>query len=246
MHVFITGGTRGIGLGLVKQFLKHGHRVSYTGTSQKSIDKNIKALKGDFLPLICDVRNKEDIKNAVEQAKKEFGNIDMWINNAGVDQERLYIHELPDEEIKRVIDINVTGAIIGTSVALEEMVNQGYGTVYNFEGLGSNNMVIPQTIIYGSSKRLIRYFSKAANKEMKKLKQKEIKVGTMQPGMVFTELLLNNLGDDGLKVAKILGNEVNEVTKHLVDKALKGKRVIVFPTYRKALRNLFKRRSLDF
>ena len=243
MHIFITGGTRGIGLGLVKQFLKHGHRVSYTGTSDASIQKNIKALKGDFFPLICDIRSKSQLKTAVIEAKEQFGNIDIWINNAGVDQDREYIHELSDIEIKRVIDINVTGTLLGTSVALEEMINQGYGTVYNFEGLGSNNMVIPQTIIYGSSKRLVRYFSKAANKEMKKLKQTEIKVGTMQPGMVFTELLTRNLGEDGMKVARIIGNEVDEVTEFLVNKALKGKRIITFPTYRKALRNLFRKKK---
>lgn len=239
MHIFITGGTRGIGLGLVKQFLKNGHRVSYTGTSQNSIDKHKKELTGTFLPLVCDVRVKPQIEDVLAQAKQQFGNIDIWINNAGVDQDRQYVYELDEDEIKRVIDINVTGTMLGTSVALKEMIEQGQGIVYNFEGLGSNNMVIPQTIIYGSSKRLVTYFTKASNKEVKKYPN--ISVGSMQPGMVFTDLLLNNIGEDGMKVARILGNEVDEVTEFLVKQALKGKRHIKFPTYRKAIRNLFRK-----
>lgn len=238
MHVFITGGTRGIGLGLVKEFLKKGYRVSYTGTSENSINKHIGELDGESLALICDVRDKSQIENALKAAKEQYGNIDVWINNAGVDQERLYVYELDEDEIKRVIDINVTGSILGTSVVLKEMIDQGYGTVYNFEGLGSNNMVIPQTIIYGSSKRLIRYFSKASNKEVKKYPS--IRVGSIQPGMVFTELLLKNLGDDGMKVARILGNEVDEVTEYIASKVEKGSRIINFPTYRKGIRNLFR------
>lgn len=243
MHIFITGGTRGIGLGLVKQFLKNGHRVSYTGTSESSIQNNIKQLKGDFIALICDVRVKSQIENALKHAKEEFGNIDIWINNAGVGQENLLFHELSPEEIKKVIDINVIGTMLATSVALKEMIEQGEGMIYNFEGLGSNNMVIPKTIVYGSSKRLIRYFSKAANKEVKAYPS--IHVGTMQPGMVFTELLTSTMNDAGMKVAKILGNQVTEVTEYLVEKAIKGKKHINFPTYRKAVRNLIFRTNKD-
>jgi len=239
MHVFITGGTRGIGLGLVKEFLKHGHRVSYTGTSESSINKHINELTGDFLAQICDVRDKSQIKKVIFLAKEEFGNIDIWINNAGVDQAHQFIYELNEEEIKRVIDINVVGTMLGTSAILKEMIDQGYGTVYNFEGLGSNNMVIQKTIVYGSSKRLIRYFSKASNKEIKQYKS--VHVGTIQPGMVFTDLLLNNMDETGMKVARILGNEVPEVTQYIVSKILKGKRKISFPTYRKAIRNIFKK-----
>ena len=243
MHIFITGGTRGIGLGLVKEFLKLGHRVSYTGTSEKSIEKHINELKGDYFASVCDVRDKSQIEKSLQLAKAEYGNIDIWINNAGVDQDRLSIHELSEEEIKRVVDVNVTGTLLGTSVALKEMIEQGSGRVYNFEGLGSNNMVIRKTIIYGSSKRLVRYFSKASNKEMKEYPG--ISVGTMQPGMVFTDLLLKNLGDDGMKVARILGNEVEDVTAFLVHHALKGKRKIEIPTYRWAIRNLFRKNKRD-
>lgn len=218
MHIFITGGTRGIGRGLVKEFLLRGHQVSYTGTSEKSIEKSKLDLVGEYIALVCDVRYKEMIETASNFAQDKFGDIDIWINNAGVDQDRLEVSELAENEIKRVVDINITGTMLGTSVALDLMKKQGQGMVYNFEGLGSNNMVIPKTSIYGTSKRAITYFSKAAKKEIRDYPN--VYVGTIQPGMVFTDLLLRNLGDDGMKVARIIGNDVEYVTHRIVNGVL--------------------------
>lgn len=226
MHVFITGGTRGIGKGLVKEFLKRGHEVSYTGTSEKSISKSIGEFSGNFLPLVCDVREKAQIEKAKDLAIEKFKCIDIWINNAGVDQDRLDVSDLSEEEIRRVIDVNVIGMILGTSVALKEMKKQNFGVVYNMEGLGSNNMTVAQTLIYGSSKRLLTYFSKGCNKELKAFDK--VWVGTLQPGMVFTDLLMRNLGDDGMKIAKILGSEVEDVTAYLVPKMIAGKKSIKY------------------
>ena len=221
MHVFITGGTRGIGHGLVKEFLKKGHQVSFTGTSEKSVSKGSEDLNGEFIGFVCDVRYRDMIEISMKLALDKFGDIDIWINNAGVDQDRLEVSELSESEIKRVVDINITGTMLGTSIALEQMKKQGKGMVYNMEGLGSNNMVIPKTSIYGTSKRAITYFTKACKKEIRDYPN--VYIGTIQPGMVFTDLLMKNLGDDGLKIANIIGNDVEYVTKRVVTGVLNKK-----------------------
>lgn len=230
MHIFITGGTRGIGHGLVREFLKRGHQVSFTGTSEKSINKSVQDLIGEYVALICDVRYRDMIETAAKLAIDKFGDIDVWLNNAGVDQDRLNVSDLKEDEIKRVVDINITGTMLGTSVALDIMKKQGQGMVYNFEGLGSNNMTIPKTSIYGTTKRAITYFSKAAKKEIRDYPN--VYVGTIQPGMVFTDLLLRNLGEDGLKVARILGNDVDYVTHRVVNGVLNKKMKISILTNR--------------
>jgi len=228
MHILITGGTRGIGFGLVTEFLKRGNEVTFTGTSEQSVNKASELFSGNFLGVVCDVREKKQIEKAKDLALKKFGNIDIWVNNAGVDQDRLDVSDLSEANIKKVINTNVTGMILGTSVALEQMKKQAYGHVYNMEGLGSNNMTIPKTLIYGSSKHLLSYFSKGCNKELKSYKN--VWVGTLSPGMVFTDLLNHDMGDDGAKIAKILGNKVEEVTPFLVCKMLKSKKRIVWLT----------------
>lgn len=238
MHIFITGGTRGIGKGIVKEFLKLGHNVSFTGTSEKSISTAMDEFDGECTGYVCDVRQFDSIFEAKEKAVDKYKCIDIWINNAGVDQTREVVSRLPEENIKKVIDINVTGMIYGTKIALREMKGQGFGVVYNMEGLGSNNMMIKETIIYGSSKRLLTYFSKACNKELKD--RKDIFVGTLSPGMVFTDLLLDNSNEESLKITGILGNRVEEVTPFLVKNMIKGKQYIYWLTNRKIFWKFFK------
>lgn len=231
MHIFITGGTRGIGNGLVKEFLKRGHVVSFTGTSESSVRNASTMLNGKFIGLICDVTSYSQIVKASERAIEHFGKIDVWINNAGIDQERLVLDELEYSDIKRVIDINVIGSMYGTAIALNHFKQHKIGIVYNMEGLGSNGMKIPKTIVYGSSKSLITYFSEAANKEVKAFKH--ISVGRLQPGMVFTDLLKHGMDNEGKKIALILGNRVEEVTPYLVKGILQNKRVVKWLTTRR-------------
>ncbi len=224
MHIFITGGTRGIGNGLAKVFLCNNHKVSLTGTSQNSIDKACESISGEFQSLICDVRNNKDIELAAKNAIEKFGNIDIWINNAGVSQATKMLDELTEVEIRKVVDTNVLGTMLGTNIAIKLMKEQGYGQIYNLEGLGSNDMIIPKTIVYGSTKRLITYFTKGCKKELKS--EKNIKIGTINPGMVFTDLLMDNMEEDGMKIANILGNEVDYAANKIYEGIIKQRQSI--------------------
>jgi NADP-dependent 3-hydroxy acid dehydrogenase YdfG len=233
MHVVITGGTRGIGYGLVTEFLRLGHKVSFTGTSETTVSAAMKTLKGSAKGYVCDVRDIKNMRLFRDETIQEFGDIDIWINNAGVNHPLEPVYKLDENDIKKINDINITGMMFGTKVALEHMIERKVGIVYNMEGLGSNNMVIPKTIVYGSSKRLLRYFSKACNKELKDFK--DVRVGTLQPGMVFTDLLMENMSKDGMKIARILGRNVSVVTQYLVKHMLKSKKNISFLTNRRVI-----------
>ena len=233
MHVFITGGSKGIGRGMVVEFLKKGHDVSFTGTSESSVSKGSSGLKGNFIGLVCDVRIMKSIETAKDSAIDKFGLIDIWINNAGVGQPPKYFYDLSEDDIREVIDVNVYGMILGTNVALKEMKKQNHGIVYNMEGLGSDGRIIPKTIVYASSKRFLRYFSNAANKELQG--NKEVFVGTVSPGMVFTNLLMKDNTPESMKMINILADSVEDVTPFLVEKMLSGKKNINWLSTRKVL-----------
>lgn len=224
MHVFITGGTRGIGNALAREFVLKGHKVTFTGTSRTSVEKSgleSTTSKG----FILDVRNKADIEGVARQAAETFGPIDIWINNAGVPQNHSQVADIEKEVTDAVLDVNIKGMVYGTQVAISIMRQQDRGIVYNMEGLGSNGMIIGGEVLYGGTKRFVRYFSKGAAKE---LQGSNVYVGTLQPGMVFTSFLLDNMTDEGMTIARILGSHPDQVADYLVKRMLKGKRHITY------------------
>jgi NAD(P)-dependent dehydrogenase (short-subunit alcohol dehydrogenase family) len=222
----ITGGTRGIGAGLVKDFLKSGWNVAYSGTSEQTIEKSLQKLSGEFrkesyAAFKSDVTDEQDLKNLWDNAFNAFGRIDIWVNNAGIAYEQAPFHQVPPEVIMKIIDTNVRGLMLATNIAYNRMLQQGFGTIYNMEGLGSDGRVVPGLTPYGTSKRAVRYFTDAFAREVK---NGPVIVGTIMPGMVLTDLLLDPLRKDPLKnkdivrIYNILANGPETVTPFLVRK----------------------------
>ena len=88
-HVVITGGTRGIGYGMVREFLIRGFNVTFCGTTDRSVMNAMSALteqwsSKNFRGVVCDVSKKEDLINLWDFGTKIFGDVDIWINNAGI------------------------------------------------------------------------------------------------------------------------------------------------------------------
>lgn len=108
MNIIVTGGSRGLGLGLVTYFDSVGHRVATIGRSPKPL------LHETIIYLQGDVRSPQDHQLLIEQAHREFGPIDLWINNAGVLEPIKPVRELSVEELHSHLEINVGGVLIGS------------------------------------------------------------------------------------------------------------------------------------
>lgn len=223
-HIVITGSTRGIGLGLAKEFLQSGCKVTINGRSEQSVQKAIALLDSkNVAGLAGEVQNREDLEKLWKYAVGQFGKVDIWINNAGIDQDRLFFSNMEQKDYQKVIETNLFGAMNGTHVALKEMMKQGEGQIYNMEGFGSNDMMREKMTIYGTSKKAVSYFTKSLALETK---HTPIKVGTLSPGMVATDFLKQSLnendGEKNKKIFNILGDRVEPVTKFLVGKILEN------------------------
>ena len=244
--VVITGSTRGVGLGLAKEFLKRNRRVVISGRKQNVVDAAVEELSKTFDPenifgCACNVVNFEEVRNLWVQSKKKFGTVDIWISNAGIVNSRGTTWDLDPSEIQSVIDVNLTGAMYCAKVAVGGMLTQGKGKYYNFEGFGSDGRQIqPGMTIYGATKSAIRYFTKALVKETKNT---NIVVGAISPGIVVTDLLTEPYKDrpDEWKKAKkifnILADKVDTVAPYLVDEVIANKKpgsVIAWLTPQKA------------
>lgn len=232
--VVITGSARGLGLEMAKVFRKNNLNVVI---SDLNLDK-LKVAKEELEKItsnakvsicVCDVTKSIDIENLIQFAKKEFNNIDIWINNAGVNQPEKPIWELTEKEIDLVLDVDLKGAIIGSKLIMEEMIKQKSGAIYNIEGYGSNDAKMLGLSIYGTSKRAITYFTEALAKESE-IRNTKVLVGKLSPGIMITDFITNALGDKEKinlsektkKVYNILGDYPDVVANFLVNGILKN------------------------
>ena len=225
--IVITGSTRGIGLGMAKEFLSRDHNVVITGTSEQSVENGLNSIgeNKNAIGVPCLVQETDSIEDVWSKAVERFGTVDIWINNAGAATSRIGLEELSYEEIRRTIDTNLTGTILATRIVSSKMLQQGSGQIYMFEGFGSNGQLQKGISVYGSTKRALRYFTSAAANEFK---DTPIIIGSISPGIVTTDLLLRSSKSSeedwkkAKKVLNVLADRAEVVTPWLVDEVLKN------------------------
>lgn len=132
------------------------------------------------------MQNFNDVELLWRKAFDKWGDIDIWINNAGQNSPHEYCYDIDADAVNSTIDTNIKGVIYGSQVAAKNMLKQGHGQIWNMEGLGSNNMIQVKTILYGTTKHALTYFTKALAKEMKNT---NIMVGRLSPGMMLTDFI---------------------------------------------------------
>ena len=142
--VVITGSARGFGYELAKEFLRNNVNVVISDVNEENLQKAKKELseidtQAKVEACICNVTSSSDIEKLIEFSKEKFEKIDIWINNAGVNQPEKAIWELTEDEINFVIDVDLKGTILCSRLIMQEMEKQKSGAIYNIEGYGIND-----------------------------------------------------------------------------------------------------------
>jgi len=253
--IIITGSTRGIGYALAKAFLERDCRVLINGRSeestQRALDGLAKLFHSDRLTgVAADVSNYDSVKHIWEEGLKIFGNIDIWINNAGISHEQAPPWEIPVNELQSVIQTNILGELFGTRVAMHGFLNQGFGALYNVEGMGADGKThgVKGLSVYGMTKAGLHYFNRCLAGE---IEHPHIITGALQPGMVLTDMIMDRYRDrpeDWESDQRILGSiasPVEDVAAWMVDKILENKKNGVYFKYSNSWR-IFKRMVHSF
>jgi NAD(P)-dependent dehydrogenase (short-subunit alcohol dehydrogenase family)/predicted MFS family arabinose efflux permease len=228
--VIITGSTRGIGLGLANEFLKRGCKVVVSGRTQEACDKAVAELSAkhnsnNIYAVPCDVTNYAEMQNLWDKSAEKFGKIDVWINNAGISNAYVPFWEVSPEVLKNVTDTNMLGAINGSHVALKEMLKQDAGELYNMYGFGSDGRKQDGLTLYGATKYGLKYLTESLAKETK---DSNVKVGSLSPGIVITDLWddlyegMPERKEKSKKIVNILGDKVETVTPYLAEQVLQN------------------------
>ena len=227
-RIVITGSTRGIGRGLAQEFLARGCRVAISGRSAAAVDRAVAEMgaahdSDRVAGAACDVTDPDQVRELWRVATGTFGGVDIWINNAGVSIGRKPLWEQSDEDLARVVTVNLTGTLLGLKVAISEMLAQGHGQVWITEGFGSDGAATTGMAAYGATKRAARYLRKALQADTAGT---PVQVGTLSPGIVVTDLLTGDYDAASEEWARakrifnILGDKVETVTPWLAEHVL--------------------------
>jgi NAD(P)-dependent dehydrogenase (short-subunit alcohol dehydrogenase family) len=232
MNVVITGSTRGIGLGLAREFLARGHPVLIAGRNEAAVAETAEQLSRDFPQTRvhgkrCDVNVDTDLRELWDEASDVFDSVDIWINNAGINNPKQKIYEMPLKDIESTLETNLISMVRASVIALRGMLAQGSGWIWNMEGFGSEGMIGVDQVPYGLSKYGLRYFTKAL---VKTVKDSPVKVGYLSPGIVTTRMAVPEKDERGdfffqnMKFLNILSDHVETVTPWLVEQMLAADR----------------------
>lgn len=246
-NVVITGSTRGIGLSMAMEFLKAGCKVTLSGRGEDLADeihKELSSYEGKYTYVQCNVQEKASLQYLWDASVKQWGEVDIWINNAGQNAPYMFAWETGEDYTVNIIKTNIIGMIYGSQIAVRGMLKQGHGSIYSMEGLGSNNMIQLKTILYGTTKCALTYFMKGLAKE---LDGTGIVVGRLSPGMMLTDFITKTpdgeqsevISEEKFKrIFNIMADKPETVAKFFIPKMLKNKKNdvhITWLTNRKAL-----------
>lgn len=214
-NAFITGGTKGIGLGIAEALLINGISVAFTGREQISVNRTEKALKlladqhnTKVIGLTADVRNYDDMSRASDRAMQALGPIDCVIANAGLGH-FAPVHEMSLEHWHQTIDTNLTGVFYTLKVLAESLMeHQGY--FMSISSLAGTNFFAGGSA-YNASKFGVTGFTQAA---MLDLRGYGVKMTTIMPGSVST--YFNNHQPDDSDHWKIQKEDLGQIVVQLL------------------------------
>src|SRR5258708_15537161 len=182
----VTGGSRGMGAAMVKRLAADGARVAFTyakdASAASAVVKAIELLGGKAIAIQADSADVEAVKGAVEKTVAAFGRLDVFVNNAGTVIPKTF-EASTLEDMDRVIDTNLRGALVATQAALKHMKSGGR-IILTGSAIGER-VSAPGMVAYAATKGAVKMFSQALSREVG---SRGITVHNVQPGPIDTEL----------------------------------------------------------
>jgi NAD(P)-dependent dehydrogenase (short-subunit alcohol dehydrogenase family) len=165
--VVITGASAGVGRAVARAFASRGAHVGLLARGQEGLDgakRDVESLGGRAIAVPTDVADAAQVERAAEAVEREFGAIDVWINNA-MTSVFSPIAEMPAEEIKRVTEVTYLGTVYGTLAALKRMRPRNRGVIVQV-GSALAYRAIPLQAAYCAAKHAVQGFTESLRVEL--------------------------------------------------------------------------------
>jgi NAD(P)-dependent dehydrogenase (short-subunit alcohol dehydrogenase family) len=240
--VLVTGGASGIGRALCEAFAAAGARVYAADINETGLKELVADAEEDryISALTLDVSQRQDFKKAIGEVLKEHGRLDILVNNAGIVLAGAF-SDTSEEEMEKIVDINLWSVLHGTQLAYAQMITQGYGQIVNVSSSGGL-MPVPNQTMYSAIKHAVVGFSHSLREEAA---LHGVKINTVFPGMVQSDLwdsainvkdynMKQNMEATGLKPIP-----ASEAASAILQGIEANQRSIIFPRINKAIVRLY-------
>lgn len=192
--VIITGAGSGLGQASALQIAKEGGRLTLVDLNQEGLEKTKSRIleevpEADILLVTADVSKEENVKNYVEQTVQQYGRIDGFFNNAGIEGKQNLTENYGSEEFDKVVSINLNGVFYGMKYVLAVMKKQGSGSVVNTASVGGIRGVGNQSG-YAATKHGVVGLTRNSGIEYG---QYGISIKAIAPGAIMTPMVEGSL-----------------------------------------------------
>lgn len=185
--VLVTGSAQGIGRAIALKFAKNGAKLALNDISQQ--EENLKKLKKEIEDLgtqanyyLADVSNFEEVQRMIENISKDFGRLDVLVNNAGIIRDKT-LAKMTQQDWQKVIDVDLTG-VFNCSKAALPLIIANQGTIINISSIVGESGNFGQTN-YAAAKAGIIGFTKSLAKELGRF---GVRVNAVSPGFIETKM----------------------------------------------------------
>jgi len=181
-RALITGGASGIGKATAMRFLEEGVKVAILDRDETACDQIQEELAGLAAVIVADVSDSEAVKRAFTDLDDLWGGLDILINNAGISMRHEFL-DIPPEEWRRVVDVNLNGVFYVAQAAARRMLQAGSGVIIN---MGSTNALLgyPFYADYNASKAGVIELTRSMALEL----APDVRVVAVCPGYVMTPM----------------------------------------------------------
>lgn len=182
---FVTGGSRGIGKGIVELFAAEGAKVAFIDLNEEALSQTTSELKEkgyEVFSKVANVADAEQVESAVKEVYETFGSVDVLVNNAGVIRDNL-LFKMTDSDWQTVMDVHLKGSFNAARAVQKYMVEQKYGRIINISStsaLGNRGQAN-----YAAAKAGLQGFTKTLAIELGKY---GITANSVAPGFIETEM----------------------------------------------------------